>query len=188
MNQERHDGFGSRKTVPRTELKVDYTDRRTALRLIADFSNHWQLLKKTYGYNSARMKVPYKAGADFYAHLHLIAQPATSDVDASMAPDLQYFEDDGIFRYEIRDRKVTVIAPLNRPELWGKVKDSPTPLLYIDRSMSTRPLCRWQDRIWLDLRAWITTGADRAPVPDQYEEGDGVAISGGQFESKRRKH
>jgi hypothetical protein len=59
----------------RTDLKPGYTNARTALKLVADFSNHWKLLEKTYGYKSARIKVPYKQGADFWVHLNLIAQP-----------------------------------------------------------------------------------------------------------------
>jgi hypothetical protein len=173
---------------PRTELKVDYARSRTAIRIVADFSEHWEFRNKTFGYVSARIKVPYKAGADFWVHLNLIAQPATHHENASAPPGLVHNEDDGECHYEIADRKIIVIVPLDRPELWGRTKESNKPLIYVDRSMATHSLCKWQDGIWLDLRVWITSEADRVPVPVRFEKGDSATVSGGQFESNRRKH
>lgn len=172
----------------RSDLKLGYTNGRTALRLVADFSNHWGLREKTYGYQSARIKVPYKQGADFWVHLSLIAQPRTRSSGFESPPGIRHHEDDGTFCFDIADRKLTVIVPLNRPDLWGTVKGKTTPLLFIDRSMNTNPLCAWKDGICLDLRVWITTEANRPAVPSQYENGDGNTMSGGQFESNRRKH
>jgi hypothetical protein len=167
----------------RTELSTCYANRRTSLKLVADFSAHWKALEKTYGYVSARIKVPYKEGADFWVHLHLIAQPATFDVAASLPPRILFEKHDGQFYFQIRDCTLTVIVPLNQHALWGTVQGKTTPLLYVDRS-----LCRWKDDISLDLRVWITSESDRIPVPPQYEQGDGITVSGGQFESNRRKH
>lgn len=172
----------------RTDLKPGYANGRTALKLIADFSKHWGLREKTYGYQSARIKVPYKEGADFWVHLSLIAHPGTKRLEASKPPEVCLEEIDGPFRFEIRDQRLTVIVPLNQPELWDTVRGKTTPLLYIDRSANTRPLCIWQDGIWLDLRVWITSEADRPPTFPQYEKGEKNMLSGGQFESNRRRH
>jgi len=167
---------------------VCYTNARSAMKLTADFSKHWELRTKTYGYVSARIKVPYKQGSDFFVHLNLIAQPATTGAEDSVVPDIVFEEDDGTFHYEIRNRKLTVVVPLDQPELWEKTKDTNKPLLYIDRSMTTRSLCELNARRSLDLRVWITSEADQVPVPSQYERGDDVAVSGGQFESNRQRH
>lgn len=172
----------------RKDLQACYTNSRTALKLTADFSQRWEFREKTFGYVSARIKVPYKQGADFYVHANLIAQPATRAAEASIPPDIVFEEDDGPFRYEIRERKLTATIPLDQPGLWGTVKSGSKPLLYVDRSMATSPLCRWRENIWLDLRIWITSESDQVPVPSQYERGDGLTVSGGQFESNRRRH
>lgn len=176
------------ETRTRMDLKPGYANGRTTLKLVADFSNHWKLMEKTYGYKSARIKVPYKDGADFFVHLNLIAQPGNTRPEASTAPNVFFEEDDGPFHFEIKDRKLTIIVPLNKPELWGKVKGKTTPLLYIDRSTNSCPLCSWKEGIWLDLRVWITSEADRPATLPQYERGDKNTVSGGQFESNRRKH
>ncbi len=172
----------------RTDLKPGYTNARTALKLVADFSNQWKLLEKTYGYKSARIKVPYKDGADFWVHLNLIAQPGTTRPEASTPPDVSMEEDDGPYHFEIKNKKLTIVMPLNRPELWRTVNGKTTPLLFIDRSTNSCPLCGWRDGIWLDLRVWITSEADRPPTIPQYESSEKGTVSGGQFESNRRRH
>jgi len=172
----------------RTDLKPSYTNTRTALRLVADYSKHWGFREHTFGYQSARIKVPYKRGADFWVHLSFIAQPRTSSPLAAQPPDIFLDEDDGPFHFEIHDQKLTVIIPLNRSELWGKVQGKSTPLLYVDRSTNTIPLCIWQEGISLDLRVWVTSEADYPPIPVDYESGDRATLSGGQFESNRRRH
>lgn len=169
--------------APRTDLTACYALGRTALKLIADFSDHWERREETYGYVSARIKVPYQKGADFWVHLNLIAQPATFDAWASKPPDVTFEGDDGTCLFEIRDRKLTVIVPLDEPELWGKVHGKSTPLLYIEKC-----LCRWTEKATLDLRVWITSESDRIPVVQQYQDGEPRTVSGGQFESNRRRH
>ena len=172
----------------RTDLKPSYTNGRTVLKLVADFSKHWGFRARTYGYQSARIKVPYKQGADFWVHLSFIAQPRTSSPLAAEPPDIFLDEHDEPFHFQIHAQKLTVLIPLNRRELWGKVQGKSTPLLYVDRSTNTRPLCIWQEKIWLDLRVWVTSEADQPPVPVNYESGDGHTLPGGQFESDRRRH
>jgi hypothetical protein len=172
----------------RIDLRPEYTNRRTALKLVADFSNHWTFLNKTWGYKSARIKVPYRLGSDFWVHLNLIVQPAQSRQEFSTPPDVHLEEDDGPFHFEIRDKQLLIVAPLDQPNLWGTVHGRTTPLLYIDRSTNSRPLCNWQDGTWLDLRVWITSEADRPPTLPQYENSPKEMVSGGQFESNRRRH
>ncbi len=172
----------------RTDLTACYANGRTALKLVADFSEHWELLEKTYGYKSARIKVPYKAEADFWVHINLIAQPATKSEEAKNPPEIEFQENDGPFYFDIAGTILTVIVPLDRPELWGTVKGRTTPLLYVNRSITQRSLCAWKDGIWLDLRVWITSEADRPPLLPQREDGQPNTVSGGQFESNRRTH
>ena len=171
----------------RTDLRPGYINGRTAIVLIADFSNQWKLLEKTYGYKSARIKIPYKQGAGFWVDLNLIAQPRTTASEASQPPEIRLDEDDGPFHFEIENRRLTIIIPLDRPELWATVKGKTTPLLYIDRSTNSAPLCGWKNGIWLDLRVWITSDTERIPTV-QYENSQPGTVSGGQFESNRKRH
>jgi len=172
----------------RTDLTVCYANRRTALKIVADFSARWELREKTFGYQSARIKVPYKEGADFFVHLSFIAQPANTRKEASLPPDICLEEDDGGNHFEIKEGKLTIVVPLNRPELWRTVRGKTTPLLFVDRSTNSCPLCTWKDGIWLDLRVWITIEADRPPVLPQYFVGEKNTVSGGHFESNRSRH
>jgi hypothetical protein len=82
---------------------------------------------------------------------------------------------------------LTVIVPLNREDLWGTVNGKSTPLLYIERSMFTRELAVWNDSC-LELRIWITSEALRPPTLPEYAKGTKGLLSGGQFESNRRRH
>lgn len=172
----------------RTDLTACYTNRRTALKLVANFSEHWELLEKTYGYKSARIKVPYRSGADFWVHINLIAQPATKSDEAKSPPEIEFQENDGPFYFELAGTTLTVIVPLNLPELWGTVKGRTTPLLYVNRSITGCSLCKWKEDIWLDLRVWITSEADRPPLSPQRDHGQVNTLFGGQFESNRQRY
>jgi hypothetical protein len=118
--------------------------------------------------------------------MNLIVQPASASSRFESPPELTYSETVGDWLFETENKKIKVLVPLTYPELWGKAQTN-RPFLYVDRSFATRPLCEWQPGIWLDLRVWITADSERF-VPDQHEDGDGVALSGGQFESNRSKH
>lgn len=172
----------------RTDLKLDYVNRRSAIRLVADFASHWDLRENTYGYRSVRQKLPYKADSNFYCQLSLVVSPKSVSKSVLAPPDLYFKEDVGGFSFEIDSGRITAIVPLNRPELWGTVKGSTTPLLYVDRSRQNKSLCEWKPGVFLDLRIWISTLAEQVPIPDQYEEGQPNMLPGGQFESNRRKH
>lgn len=171
----------------RNDFTASYANSRTALKLIADYSRRWELRQHTYGYRSPRIKVPYRAETDLYVSLSLVVYPATSRSIHAVPPAIAFEEESGGCRFEIKDRRLTVTVPLDRPHLWGTVKGSSKPLLYVDRSWQNGSLCQWTPGVSLDLRVWITKGTE-VWVPDEYESGDGTALSGGQFESNRRKH
>jgi hypothetical protein len=173
--------------MQRNDLLASYANKRTSLKLVADLSNHWGIRTQTYGYQSARIKVPYKSGADFWVHMSLIVKPVSTREAFSRPPVFSSADDYGPFHFELSEQRLTVIVPLNREDLWGTVKDKSTPLLYIDRSEFTRPLCQWDDSC-LELRIWITSEAVRPPTLPEFVKGVEHTVSGGQFESNRRRH
>ena len=171
----------------RDDLQASYSNKRTSLRLVADLSQHWGIRTQTYGYQSARIKIPYKSGADFWVHMSLIVKPISTRDEYSRPPAFSFADDFGPFHFELGERKLTVVAPLDREDLWGTVKGRSTPLLYIERSMFTRQLCDWNDSA-LELRIWVTSEALRPPTLPEYEKRTEHTVSGGQFESNRRRH
>ena len=171
----------------RNDLQASYANRRTSLKLVADLSKHWGIRTQTYGYQSARIKAPYKNGSDFWVHMSLIVKPVTIRDEFSKPPTFSLADDYGPFHFELNEQKLTVIVPLNREELWGTVKDRSTPLIYIERSLFTQPLYEWNGS-WLELRIWITSEAVRPPTLPEYDGGAQRTVSGGQFESNRQRH
>lgn len=163
--------------------EVKYVDQGKALALTADLVTGWRRLQKTYGFFSSK-KIYFKRGWSIRTQLTLIAQPATFDARVASSPDVFVAKEDATAAFTLHDRRLDVKVPLRADQPW-RMMSTGRPGLFIEEL----GFAEIDDRLWLDLRAWIVFHHPPAsPVRDVREWCERLFVPGGQIESNRGRH
>jgi hypothetical protein len=172
--------------MPSPEFNVHYANGRTTVVMEADLDRGWKRLEKTYGFFS-QTRVPYKGDLTLRTQLVVQFQPASFEGLAHEFLDLQIGANeygDEKLNYQLANKQLIVSVALHPDMPWRKTPQG-RPEIFVEQL----PFLSLDAPHWYDLRAWIVVHeSPRRPIPDLREWTQKHFVSGGQFESNRRKH
>ena len=158
-------------------LAADYVAGRSCIQLTADLERGWKNLGKYWGFDK-QIYLPYSRESKFRCRIRVAAH-TTLACESYNFPSIEWDGKDGVHTFHIKDHRLRVIVPLNQPWTPTKLK-SHNPCLYLEKVQ--RFDCEYSFRIWI-----VHHGPGQMFVKDEYEHGDGHALTGGRPESNRRR-
>ena len=184
MIDRRYVSWNTPVEMSRPVFDVHYADGRRKLVMEADLHQGWTKLQKTYGF-FRQTRIPYRNDLSIRAQLSLIAQPASFGVWAQTFPSTNAEFGDDDLSYHLHEERLIVRVALRPGQPWRTTKTG-RPELYIEQL----PFLNTDHSHWYDLRGWIVfhEGSPRR-IPDvRVWAENNLVVSGGQFESDRRRH
>ncbi len=161
---------------------VYYADRKSSLVLKADLDRGWSTIPGKGGFQ-ANQRIDFRGDCVIRAQLRIY--PAPSIVKGKVPEFPCGSRDWGchLVHYSLRDRVLEVRIALCLEQPWRMMKTG-RPGLYIREV----PFLDVDATVQFNLESWIVFHSPGIPVRDVKEWGEKMFVSGGQFESSRRRH
>ena len=163
--------------------EIYYSDHGDALVLKADLDRGWSTSPRRYGFRD-NAKIDFRGDSAIRAQLRITPSPITVKGKVPEFPSIVREWDSSQFvNYSLRDRVLEMKVALVKEQYW-KMMTSGRPGLYIREI----PFVDIDSSLQFNLEALIVFHSPRVPVRDVKEWGQRMFVSGGQFESDRRRH
>ncbi len=176
------DSSGINVNKQMSNYDVFYSHQGTAIVLRGDLGKGWRKLKNRWGFDSA-LPIPFRHDWSIRAHLRVTAHGELAE-SVPEFPDFPLESSDQFLTYSLRNRILEITIPLNKDQPWRTMSNG-RPGLVVEQ----RPFLKVDKRLHFSFSALIVFHEPfPAPIPDVKEWGQKMFVSGGQFESNRRRH
>jgi len=163
--------------------EVYYSDRGDALVLKADLDLGWDRSPKKHGF-WGNAKIDFRGDSTIRAQLRITPSPIIVRGEVPEFPLGKLDWDSSEFiHYSLRDRVLEMKVALVKEQCW-KMMTTGRPGLHIRET----PFLDIDATLQFNLEALVVFYSPRVPVRDVKEWGQKMFVSGGQFESDRRRH
>lgn len=164
-------------------LDLSYANHASVLVARADLRNGWGRLKHTYGFNASQ-NIDFRGNSHFRVQLTVCVVPATLEPRASSFPDASVDFGTPLFPFSLHDGFLTAQMALSIDQPW-RILSTGRLGLFINEPV----FLVLEPQLWLDLRMLVVLHENtRMHIPTIREWGERFFVSGGQFESNRRRH